>query len=73
MKTSIFARMYAFAISALFATVATVGVAVLMAASGGHARVEFNASAAVRDTAQAAGPTLTQWQTPNHAAAKIGA
>jgi hypothetical protein len=36
MKTNALTRIYAFAMSALFATVATVGVAVLMASSGEH-------------------------------------
>jgi hypothetical protein len=73
MKTSLFARAYAFAISALFATVATIGVAVMMAASGEHARTEFGASTAVQESMQVGGPTLTQWQAPAPVAIKIGA
>jgi len=64
MKTNILARIYALAISALFASVATVGVAVVMTSSGEHARAEFNASAAARQGAQPAAPALTQWHAP---------
>lgn len=73
MKTSTYARIYAFAISALFATVATIGVAVMMAASGEHARVEFGVSAAAQESAPESGTTLTQWQAPAPAAIKTGA
>ena len=45
MKTNALNRIYAFAMSALFATVATVGVAVVMTSSGEHARTELNAAA----------------------------
>ncbi len=41
MKTNIMNRIYALAMSAVFATVATVGVAVVMTSSGEHA---FNAA-----------------------------
>jgi hypothetical protein len=41
MKTNILNRIYALAMSAVFATVATVGVAVVMTSSGEHA---FNAA-----------------------------
>lgn len=68
MKTSIFARIYALAISALFATVATIGVAVMMAAGGEHARAEFGASAAAHDSTQVSGSILTKWQAPALAA-----
>jgi hypothetical protein len=64
MKTNALARIYALAMSALFASVATVGVAVLMASSGEQARMEFNASAAARQSAQPVTPALTQWQAP---------
>ena len=45
MKTNALTRIYALAMSALFATVATVGVAVLMASSGEHARMAFDLAA----------------------------
>lgn len=45
MKTNILNRIYALAMSALFATVATVGVAVVMTSSGEHARTAFDLSA----------------------------
>jgi hypothetical protein len=64
MKTNALTHIYALAMSALFATVATVGVAVMMASSGERARTEFNAGAAARQTSQAATPELTQWHTP---------
>ncbi len=63
MKTNAISRIYAFAISALFATVATVGVAVMMTASGEHARMEVSASAAT-PAAQPATPQFTQWRSP---------
>ena len=37
-------RIYALAMSAVFATVATAGVAVVMTASGEHARAQFDAA-----------------------------
>jgi hypothetical protein len=70
MKTSIFARVYAFAISALFATVATAGVAVMMTAGGEHARMEFGVSAAAQESTKAAGPVLTKWQAPARVASR---
>ena len=45
MKTNALTRIYAFVMSALFATVATVGVAVVMTSSGEHAGTEFDAAA----------------------------
>jgi CHASE1-domain containing sensor protein len=45
MKTNALTRIYTFVMSALFATVATVGVAVVMTSSGEHARMEFEAAA----------------------------
>jgi hypothetical protein len=45
MKTQALTRMYALAISAVFATIATVGVAVVMTSSGERAETEFNAAA----------------------------
>ena len=41
MKTQALTRIYALAISAVFATVATVGVAVVMTSSGEHARKQL--------------------------------
>jgi hypothetical protein len=56
MKTNALARIYALAMSALFASVATVGVAVMMAASGEQARVDLNASVAAQQSAQPENP-----------------
>ena len=64
MKTNAMSQIYAFAMSAVFATVATVGVAAMMASSGEHARAEFNASAAAQADAQPAATNLTLWQGP---------
>jgi hypothetical protein len=64
MKTNALTRIYALVMSALFASVATIGVAVMMASSGEHARMEFNASAAARQSAQPAAQELTQWHAP---------
>lgn len=64
MKTNALARIYALAMSALFATATTVGVAVMMTSSGEQARAEFNASTAARQIEQPAAPELTQWQAP---------
>ena len=44
MKTQALTRIYALAMSAVFATVATVGVAVVMTVSGEHARTQFDAA-----------------------------
>jgi len=71
MKTSTLARIYAFAISALFATVATVGIAVLMASSGEQARGEFEAGAAATQSIPADGPALTQWKVPAPAVKQV--
>jgi hypothetical protein len=64
MKSNLLPRIYALAMSALFASVATVGVAVMMTSSGEHARTEFNASVAAQQNAQSASPDLTHWQAP---------
>ena len=53
MKTSALARIYALAMSALFASVATIGVAVMMASTGEQARTEFNMSAAAQHAVRA--------------------
>ena len=45
MKTNALTRIYALSISALFATVATVGVAVVMTSSGEQARTQFDFAA----------------------------
>ena len=42
MKTQALTRIYALAMSAVFATVATVGVAVVMTSSGEQARTQFD-------------------------------
>ena len=44
MKTQVLTRIYALAMSAVFATVATVGVAILMTSSGEHSRTQFDAA-----------------------------
>lgn len=62
MKTNFLTRVYAIAISAVFASVATVGVAVLMDASGQHGRTD--ASATARQSAEPAKSELTQWKVP---------
>ena len=64
MKISALARIYALAMSVLFASLATVGVAVLMSSSGDQAIIELNASSAARTGSQPATPELTQWQAP---------
>ena len=64
MRTSALARIFALAISALFATVATVGVAVLMTSSGEQAGTEPITSAAAQTGSQPATRELTQWQAP---------
>ena len=63
MKTNTLARIYALAMSALFATIATVGVATMMATTGEQARTALNdqATAAGQD-AQAASPAFTRWE-----------
>jgi hypothetical protein len=45
MKTNALTRIYALAMSAVFATLATVGVAVVMTSSGEHARTQFDIAA----------------------------
>ena len=62
MKTNFLARVYAIAINVVFASVATVGVAVLMNASGEHGRAEVNAAA--RQDADPAKAELTRWEGP---------
>ena len=64
MKTTALTRIYALAISALFASLATVGVAVLMVASGEQARADFAARTAARQSAPPATQALTQLPTP---------
>ena len=64
MKTNAPARICALAMSALFASISTLGVAVLMASSAEQARTEFSAGAAARQTSQPTAPEITQWQAP---------
>jgi hypothetical protein len=64
MKTNALVRIYALAMSALFASVATVGVAVMMASSGEQARTESNASAATQQSPQSTTTELGQWHGP---------
>ena len=59
MKTNAMSRLYAFAMSTVFATVATVGVAVMMTSSGELARTEHTAAAAKPATTN-----WSQWQAP---------
>ena len=54
MKTNVLTRLSAFAMSALFATVATLGVAGLMTISGEHNRLGQLAQASVQQAAQPA-------------------
>jgi hypothetical protein len=44
MKTQALTRIYALLMSAVFATIATLGVATLMTSSGEHARTQFDAA-----------------------------
>ena len=46
MKTDTVARIYAFAMSTVFATVATLGIAVMMTSSAEHLRTGFSSAAA---------------------------
>ncbi|MEO8135969.1 MAG: hypothetical protein ABI831_18580 [Betaproteobacteria bacterium] len=62
MKKTLLARLTALAISAFFATVATVGVAVMMAETGEHGRTETLAATATPHVGKPA--TLTQWVAP---------
>jgi hypothetical protein len=45
MKTQAMTRIYALAMSTILATVATVGIAVVMTSSGEQARMEYDAAA----------------------------
>ena len=45
MNTQALTRIFALAMSAVFATIATVGVAVVMTSSGDQSRMEFDAAA----------------------------
>ena len=71
MKIDILTRIYALAMSALFASVATVGVAVMMASSGEQARTESIVSAGAQQGTQAATPKLTKWHGPVVAAKQV--
>jgi hypothetical protein len=71
MKTTALARIYALAMSALFASVATVGVAVMMASSGEHARMDFDASAAAQQSSQSGTAALSQWHEPAISARQV--
>jgi len=70
MKTNTLTRLYALAMSAVFASVATVGVAALMAASGEDAQAQFTASVPARHVSEQAPSTLTQWSAPAAPAAQ---
>lgn len=65
MKTNAIARSCALLMSVLFASFATVGVAVLMTASGEQSRTELSASAPARQSPGPATTELTQLGTPS--------
>ena len=69
MKTNFLARVYAIAISVVFASIATVGVAMLMDASGERGRPDV--SAAARRSADPAKAELTQWKAPAVASKEV--
>ena len=71
MKTNMLVRIYALAMSALFAAVTTVGIALMMTASGEQARTHFNASAAAPQNSQSATRELTQWHAPAEDAKRV--
>lgn len=63
MKTNTLARIYALAMSAVFATMATVGIATMMASSGEHARTAFTEQAtSAGQEGQKATPAFTRWE-----------
>ena len=63
MKTNFLARMYAMAMIAVFAVVATAGVALMMTQSGESTLTQVNAAAAAAQmTAQSGTPELSQWK-----------
>ena len=64
MKTTFLTRVYAVALSVVFASVATLGVAVLMDATGEHGRLDGAASASARQSADPAKSEITQWKAP---------
>ena len=64
MKTNILTRLCALAMSAVFASMATVGVAVMMTANGEQVQTAFSANAAARQDAQPATLERTHWQAP---------
>ena len=64
MKTNMLIRIYALAMSTLFAVVTTLGIALMMTASGEQARTQFSASAAAPQSSQRATRELTHWQAP---------
>ena len=64
MKSNALARMGALVLSTVFATVATVGVAVMMATHSEQADTGFAANAAARQITQPAVPVFTHWQAP---------
>jgi hypothetical protein len=58
MKTNALTRIYALTMSALFASVATLGVAAMMAYSGELARTELTASATASHSSPSAASAL---------------
>ena len=60
MKTQALTQIYALAMSAVFATIATVGVAVVMTSSGEHSRTAFIDSAAAQRDSQPSTVELSQ-------------
>jgi hypothetical protein len=65
MKSSIVTRLYAIALSAVFASMATFGVAVLMSSSGEEGRMAVSANASAPVGAEPANAELTKWEAPS--------
>ena len=70
MKSSIVTRLYAIALSAVFASMATFGVAALMSSSGDDGRVTAAASAASTPGTPPAKAELTKWDAPSASPSK---
>ena len=65
MKTNTLTRLCALAMSAVFASVATVGVAAMMAASGNDAPSQVGAEMPARHVSEHTPSTLTKWSAPS--------
>ena len=70
MKSDIVTRLYAIALSAVFASLATLGVAVLMTSTGDDGWAAASASAAASRAAPPAKAELTKWEGPVTGASK---